>query len=86
MNAPPPGSRVELISSSDEYSRLRPGAKGWVSMIDALGTVHVKWDDGSSLGLIPGEDRWKTLRTCPVCGKEVYYGIYCSNVCSEVSA
>jgi len=26
-----------------------------------MGTVHVKWDDGSSLGLIPNEDMWEVL-------------------------
>ena len=27
-------------------------------MVDDVGTVHVRWDNGSTLGLVPGEDRW----------------------------
>jgi Domain of unknown function (DUF4314) len=30
-------------------------------MIDDNGTVHVKWDSGSILGLVPGEDEWDVL-------------------------
>lgn len=56
------GDRVALISTSDPYTRLRPGICGTVELIDSTGTVHVHWDDGSRLGLIPGEDRWRTLR------------------------
>jgi hypothetical protein len=30
-------------------------------MVDDLGTVHVRWDNGSTLGLVPGEDRWEEI-------------------------
>jgi len=26
---------------------------------DSLGTVHVRWDQGFQLGLIPGQDQWE---------------------------
>lgn len=55
------GDRVELIRCSDEWTRLAPGTQGTVRLIDSMGTVHVAWDDGSSLGMIPGEDRFKVL-------------------------
>ena len=53
--------RVRLISTTDPYTRLNTGDEGTVIFIDDLGTVHVKWDNGSSLGLVAGEDRWETL-------------------------
>lgn len=53
-----PGERVELVATTDPHTRLRPGARGTVTTVDDLGTVHVAWDDGSRLGLVPGEDRW----------------------------
>jgi len=53
------GTRVRFISSSDPYTRLRAGEEGTVSVVDSLGTVHVDWDSGSTLGLIPGEDRFE---------------------------
>jgi hypothetical protein len=55
------GRRVELVRCTDPYTTLKPGAKGTVDFVDALGTVHVKWDDGRSLGLVPGEDTWEVL-------------------------
>ena len=55
------GRRVELISTTDPYTHLTPGALGTVQFVDAVGTMHVRWDDGSQLGLVEDEDRWKLL-------------------------
>lgn len=52
------GDRIRLVFCSDPYTKLEPGLLGTVSMVDAWGTVHVDWDNGSRLGLVPGEDRW----------------------------
>ena len=52
----PKGTRVELISTTDPYTRLAAGTQGTVSSVDDIGTIHVNWDNGSSLGMIPGED------------------------------
>lgn len=53
--------RVRLIYTSDEYTTLSPGAEGSVTGVDDAGTVHVRWDNGSTMGLIPGEDEWEEL-------------------------
>lgn len=56
----PVGTRVELIHMDDPYNRkLVPGCQGTVRWVDDMGTIHVSWDCGSSLGLIPGEDEFK---------------------------
>lgn len=52
------GKRVRLIRCSDPYTKLTTGDEGVVDYIDDMGTIHVKWDNGSSLGLIQGEDTW----------------------------
>ena len=52
-----PGQRVRLIYTSDPYSDLPAGSEGTVMFVDDLDTVHVRWDNGSTLGLIPGEDK-----------------------------
>ena len=52
----PPGTRVELIRMNDAYSRLSPGDRGTVTAVDDIGTIHVDWDCGSSLGVAYGED------------------------------
>lgn len=61
MNRPARGTRVELTRIADPHTSLRPGDRGTVMMIDSLGTVHVQWDNGSNLGLIPMQDRWRVL-------------------------
>lgn len=55
------GDRIMLEFSSDEYTLLDAGDKGTVKFIDSMGTVHVQWDNGSNLGLIPSEDSWRIL-------------------------
>ncbi len=57
----PTGTRVELVSMNDPYTKLRPGDKGTVSCVDDTGTVFVRWDCGSGLGVVYGEDRIKKL-------------------------
>jgi len=55
------GKRVRLVHTSDPYTLLKPGNEGKVVFIDDIGTVFVDWDDGSSLGMVAGEDRYEVL-------------------------
>ncbi len=52
------GTRVELVATDDKHTMIEPGEGGVVDFVDALGTVHVSWDNGIRLGLIPGVDQW----------------------------
>ena len=52
----PAGTRVELISMDDPYSKLKPGDQGKVAFVDDIGTIHIHWDCGSGLGVVPGVD------------------------------
>lgn len=55
------GTRIRLIECTDTCTYLPPGLTGTVSFVDDADTLHVDWDNGSKLGLIPGLDRWETL-------------------------
>ena len=57
----PKGTRVELISMNDPYTKLKPGDRGTVTMVDSIGTVFVKWDCGSGLGVAYGEDHIRKI-------------------------
>ncbi len=57
----PSGTRVELVSMNDPYTKLRPGEQGTVTFVDDIGTAHVDWDCGSGLGLVYGEDSYKQI-------------------------
>ena len=59
------GDRVEVIRCYGEYAKLPPGTCGTVTLIDDLGAVHVRWEDGRSLGLVPGADEWRVLTEEP---------------------
>ena len=51
------GSRVKLVSMNDPYCQdLKPGMLGTVVHVDDIGTIHVAWDCGSTLGVVYGED------------------------------
>ena len=58
-----PGDRVRLVKMDDPYTTLRPGDEGTVQHIDSIGTAHTRWDNGSGLGLVPGEDEWEVIDT-----------------------
>ena len=57
----PAGTRVELVHTSDKFTELKPGAVGTVRHVDDIGTCHISWDNGSSLGMALGEDVIKKL-------------------------
>ena len=50
------GCRVKLICMNDPYRDLEAGTLGTVMHVDDIGTIHVAWDCGSSLGVVFGED------------------------------
>lgn len=56
------GLRVRLILCTDELTFIAPGTEGTVDFVDCTGTLHITWDTGQRLGLIPGMDRWEELR------------------------
>ncbi|MBO4219921.1 MAG: DUF4314 domain-containing protein [Clostridia bacterium] len=38
-----------------------PGTRGTVVYVDDMGQVGMRWDNGQSLSLIPGEDSFRIL-------------------------
>ena len=54
-NEYPVGAIVELIRMDDPLAPA-PGTLGKVVMVDDVGTIHVHWNNGSSLGVAYGED------------------------------
>ena len=57
------GDRVRYVFCSDPYTRLRRGDTGTVTYVDDLGTIHIDWDCGSKLGMIPGRDRFELIES-----------------------
>ena len=51
----PEGTRVELVDMCDIHA-VPSGTRGTVSCVDDMATIHVDWDNGSTLGVAYGED------------------------------
>ena len=56
------GARVELVSM-DDIQAPPVGTRGTVRFVDDIGSVHVSWDNGSSLALAYGVDSCWILST-----------------------
>lgn len=54
-------TRVELIKMDDPQAPPI-GTKGTVISVDDIGTIHVAWDCGGSLGVAYGEDVCRVIR------------------------
>lgn len=57
----PPGTRLELKEMDDPYAPVQPGTRGTVAAVDDMGTIHMKWDNGRTLGVVPGVDQFRKL-------------------------
>lgn len=54
----PVGTRITLERMDDPYVKLPPGLKGTVAYVDDMGNIGMKWDNGSTLALVPGVDQF----------------------------
>ena len=53
----PKDCRAKLLRMNDPYCQeLKPGMRGPVTHVDDIGTIHVAWDCGSTLGVVYGVD------------------------------
>ena len=57
----PKNTRLKLISM-DDIQAPPNGTFGTVLGVDDIGMILVKWDNGSTLSLIPEEDKFKIVR------------------------
>ena len=57
----PPGTRIRLNAMDDPHHPILPGTEGEVDFVDDEGQIFMKWDNGRTLPLIPGEDSFTVL-------------------------
>ena len=58
----PSGTRIRLDHMDDPYAPIPAGTEGVVQAVDDAGQLMMKWDNGRSLSLIPGEDSFSIIQ------------------------
>lgn len=49
--------RIRILQMKDNPFPVPKGIEGTIQLIVDAGTIHVKWDNGRSLGVITGVDK-----------------------------
>lgn len=57
----PEGSRILLENMEDSYAPVPAGTRGTVDFVDDAGQLHMKWDNGRTLAVVPGVDSFRKL-------------------------
>lgn len=57
----PPGTRIMLISMDDPYAPIPSGMRGTVDYVDDAAQIHMRWDNGRTLAIVPEEDDFRRL-------------------------
>ena len=57
----PAGTRIKLIEMDDPWNPVEPGTEGTVQLVDDIGQIHMKWDNGRTLALVPGQDEFEII-------------------------
>lgn len=57
----PPGTRLLLLSMDDPYAPIPSGMRGTVEHVDDAAQIHMRWDNGRTLAIIPEEDDFRKL-------------------------
>lgn len=56
----PVGTRIRLGHMSDPQA-VPSGTEGTVTYVDDIGQIGMKWDNGRTLSLVPGEDDFSVI-------------------------
>ena len=66
----PEGTRIRLNYMKDSQA-VPSGTEGSVVMVDSIGQIHMKWDNGRTLAIVPGEDSFSVIQPTQDMGMEL---------------
>lgn len=56
------GQKVRLIKMYDYIAPIPPLTTGIIEYIDDIGQIHINWNNGSKLALVPNVDEFEILK------------------------
>ena len=56
-----PTGTILVLDHMDDSQAPPVGTLGTVTHVDDMGSIHMRWENGSSLALIPGEDQFHKI-------------------------
>lgn len=62
-NKYPNGTKIKLLKTMDDIQPIKSGEIGKVDFVDDAGSIHMIWDNGSTLALIEDVDSFKIIST-----------------------
>jgi hypothetical protein len=78
------GRRIVCVEMTDPLYPIPSGTKGTVRLVDGIGQIHVNWDNGRTLPIIPEMDRYRLIeedtRKCTeplFWGCNLFYNLKC---------
>jgi len=57
----PIGSKIKLLEDMEDTQGLKSGQIGILEFIDDEGSLHMRWDNGSGLAIIPETDKFEVI-------------------------
>lgn len=57
----PIGTKIKLLEDMEDTQGIKSGQIGIVEYIDDEGSLHMRWDNGSGLAIIPGIDKFEVI-------------------------
>lgn len=52
------GKRIRLTEDMNDPQPIRKNEEGIIKFTDGIGQIHVDWDNGRSLAVVPNEDKY----------------------------
>lgn len=67
----PEGTRIKLNHMDDPYHPVPDGTLGTVELVDDAGQIHMKWDNGRFLAIVPEADSYQIIEGPHVCPETI---------------
>lgn len=61
----PKGTKIKCIKLEDSFNPVPSGTDGTVEYVDDANQIHMNWENGSSLALIPDLDEFEVIERKP---------------------